>query len=280
MAASSLPDTAAVLSGRAWQYRDGFLLNEFVGRVGHTPSWIVEVEGRFFSLREPSGFWSRILAPFRKPRIVMRNRRRLAFAWPLRWPPPSAEQREQLVDQALAVAGGLGATLDSGCGVCEREWNGGPTFMKGRARHICPDCAERIADEIGTRPPGVVSTWMWCLVAGIGGLLLQLLLHQSWSWTAAPAALVTGWLMGLANGPNFERRPWLAPIITVSLVIVLQAVGLALITGSRIGASTPGQLATVFIWTMGAMPPNLILGIVAGALGISMGLLERRLQRA
>ena len=86
--------------------------------------------------------------------------------------------------------------------------------------------------------------------------------------------------MGLANGPNFERRPLVAPIITVGLIIVLQAVGLALMTGSRIGANTSGHLATVFIWTMGAMPPALILGIVAGSLGISMGLLERRLRPA
>ena len=270
----------AASSGRSWQYLDDYLINEFVGRVGHTPAWIVEVEGLNFVLPPSAGGWMKLRTMFRKPRVIQRNRRRLAFAWPLRWPPPVADERDGLRHLAVAMARQWGRPPEHGCGVCTRTWNGGPTFVAGRARHLCPECAERIASEQEHRPPGSLSTWLWCLVAGMGGLLAQLLLHQTFSWMAGPAALFTGWLMGLANGPNFERRPVVAPLLTLTLVLALQTVGLVWLTGMQLGAAGTGQLTAIFLWTVGTMPIEWIIGLGAGSAGIAMALVEQRLRRA
>jgi hypothetical protein len=179
--------------------------------------------------------------------------------------------------QALDAARLWGPPVIHGCGVCQRPWEGGPTLVRGRARHLCPSCAERIAEDAENQPPGPLTTWLWCTVAGICGLLLQLLFHQS--WTVIPLAVVAGWLMGTANGPNFERHPFWSPVFTILLLGLLQISGWALITGAQLGAAGAAQLGMIFIWTVVSLPPGVVAGFSAGTLGMGMAILEHRLQQ-
>ena len=269
----------AVRSGRGWRYVDGFLVNEYLGRVGHTPAWIVEAEGSQFRLPPASGLFDRIRRYLAKPRIIQRNRRRLAFAWPLIWPPPDETQRAALVQLALAKARTLGSATGDGCGVCGVPWEGGPAMLDGRARHLCYECAEVITLARTMRPPGSASTWLWCAVAGFCGLLLQLLFHVSWGWTAVPVALAAGWLMGTANGPNFERRPLFTLLVTVGMLLLFQVAGWAFIFGTELRADSSDALASLFLWTLFSLPPSVLVGWSLGTLGVGMALLERRLHR-
>lgn len=273
------PQISPVTSGRGWSYVDGYLVNEYLGRVGHTPSWVVEVEGSDFVWFPKRGVWGRIRALFAKPRIIQRNRRRLAYVWPLVWPPPDDEGKAKMRSEALAAAKQCGGPVSKGCGVCHRVWESGPTPLDGRMRHLCPDCAESIEQIRNEIPPSALSTWMWCGVAGFGGLLLQLLFHYSWGWTAVPLALVAGWLMGTANGPNFERHPILSPLCTVVLVLILQAAGWTFVIGSDLQLSQGNPLGALFVWTLVALPPTVVLGWIVGSLGVFMALMEQRLHR-
>jgi hypothetical protein len=277
--ATSPAGYGAVREGRGWRYIDGYLVNEYLGRVGHTPAWIVEVEGEAFHLPVPSGLLRRMLDYWKKPRIIQRNRRRLAFVWPLAWPPPDQAQRARLVELALNRARTMGKPTRTGCGVCGVPWEGGPAMLDGRARHLCFDCAETVRIARSTRPPGSASTWMWCAVAGFCGLLLQLLFHMSWGWTAVPLALVAGWLMGTANGPNFERHPVSTLVLTVGMLLLFQVAGWAMIFGAELHADQTDALASLFFWTLMSLPPTVLLGWTAGTLGVGMALLERRLHR-
>lgn len=274
----SLPQ--AVRSGRSWHYESGFLVNQFLGRFGHTPSWIVEVEGSSFRHPKTGGLISRLLSPFRAPRVVRRNERRLAFAWPLRWPPPDQEERRRLVAQALDRAGQLGRTLSEGCGVCGRLWEGGPSMVEDRARHLCPDCASEIERAADERPAGVLSTWLWCTVAGFCGLWLQFLLNWLFGWSTAPLGLVAGWLMGTANAPNLERRPVLNFPLTLLLVWVFQAMALALVAATGFGFYQLWDLTRLFLWAITNPTPSLWTGCGFGALGLALALFERRLRKA
>jgi hypothetical protein len=184
-----------VREGRGWQYVDGYLVNEYLGRVSHTPAWIVEIEGKSFEYEGHKTLWQRLAAGFRTPRVIQRNRRRLAYVWPLVWPPPDASDRERMRSLALGKAKLRGAPTDATCGVCRQVWEGGPTMLDGRARHLCPTCVEVIVTARENLPPSTFSTWLWCAVAGLGGILLQLLFHYTWGWTAVPLALVAGWIM-------------------------------------------------------------------------------------
>lgn len=276
---ASQGDTAALREGRGWRYIDGYLVNEYLGRVGHTPAWIVEVEGESFHLPRPSGLFRRLREYLKKPRIVQRNRRRLAFVWPLAWPPPDQAERIRLVGVALDSARTMGRPTQPGCGVCGVPWEGGPSMLDGRARHLCFECAETVKVARATRPPGSASTWLWCAVAGFCGLLLQLVFHMSWGWTAVPLALVAGWLMGTANGPNFERHPLSTLILTVGLLLLFQVAGWAVIFGTELHAERTGALAPLFLWTLISLPPTVLAGWTAGTLGVAMALLERRLHR-
>lgn len=273
------PQTAPVTSGRGWSYVDGYLVNEYLGRVGHTPSWVVEVEGAGFIWHPRRGLWGRMRDLFGKPRVIQRNHRRLAYVWPLVWPPPDDDAKAQMQSEALASAKRCGKPVSKGCGVCHQLWEGGPTALDGRMRHLCPDCADMIEQERNERPPGSLSTWLWCGVAGFGGLLLQLLFHYSWGWTAVPLALVAGWLMGTANGPNFERHPIISPICTVMLILVLQAIGWTFIIGSDLQLGHGDPLGALFVWTLIALPPTVILGWVLGSVGVVMAMMEQRLRR-
>jgi len=276
---SASPARDTVRAGRGWRYVDGFLVNEYLGRVGHTPAWIVEVEGSQFRLPQVSGLFGRIAQYLAKPRIIQRNRRRLAFAWPLIWPPPDEAQKAALTQVALAKARSLGAPTGDGCGVCGVPWEGGPALLDGRARHLCYECAEVITLARAMRPPGSASTWLWCAVAGFCGLLLQLLFHVSWGWTAVPLALIAGWLMGTANGPNFERRPVFTLLVTVGLLLLFQVAGWAFIFGAELRAESSDALAQLFVWTLCSLPPSVIVGWSLGTVGVGMALLERRLHR-
>jgi len=258
---------------------DGYLVNEYLGRVGHTPSWVVEVEGYGFRFATPRNLWRRLGDYFKKPRIIQRNRRRLAFVWPMVWPPPDEGARTRMRLHALETARTMGGPTPPGCGVCNRKWEGGPTILDGRMRHLCPDCADAIHAERRDRPPGTVSTWLWCGVAGFGGLLLQLLFHYSWGWTAIPLALVAGWLMGTANGPNFERHPVLSPLATILMVWFLQAAGWTFIFGSDLHLDSSGPLGSLFVWTLLALPPTVVLCWVLGTVGVVMAMMEQRLHR-
>jgi hypothetical protein len=266
-------------AGRGWHYADGYLINEFLGRLGHTPAWIVEIEGRTFELPRPQRLRQRVAAWWRPPRLIRRNKRRLAFAWPLAWPPPDAAERQRMVAGALARARELGPPTSDGCGVCQRRWEGGPTMVRGRARHLCPECAEEIRAEQETRPPGPLATWLWCVTAGVSGLLLQLLFHQNWTWTVIPLAVVAGWLMGTANGPNFERRPVLAPTLTVALLILLQVGGWTVVTGTQLGTTHSGELGAIFLLTLYSWPPAVLAAMAAGSIGLAMAMIEKRLER-
>lgn len=253
-------------------------MNQFLGRCGHAPSWIVEVEGSFFERPRPSGWFGRLSAPFRSPRIVRRNERRLAFAWPLRWPPPDRTEQERLAAQALEISRRLGRRLSDGCGVCRRLWEGGPTFMEERARHLCPDCAEAIERAREEQPAGALSTWLWCGVAGFSGLLLQILFHWSLGWSIVPLAVVSGWLMGSANGPNLDRHPVGTPLTTLILVMLFQVLGLVMLAAVQFGFHRPDDWARLFVWTLYTPSANLVAGCVAGAVGMSLSMLERRLK--
>jgi hypothetical protein len=136
-----------------------------------------------------------------------------------------------------------------------------------------------IEQERNDRPPSTLSTWLWCGVAGFGGLLLQLLFHYSWGWTAVPLALVAGWLMGTANGPNFERHPILSPLFTVLLIFVLQVVGWTFIIGSDLHLGNGDPLGMLFLWTLVALPPTVLMGWVLGSVGVFMAMMEQRLRR-
>ena len=271
--------THPVRAGRGWQYADGYLINEYLGRVSHTPAWIVEVEGRSFEREGRESLWRRLAANWRSPRVIQRNRRRLAFVWPLVWPPPDVAARAKMRSLALAQAKGRGIPTDETCGVCRQSWEGGPTLLDGRARHLCPVCAEAIVAAREDRPPSPLSTWLWCAVAGLGGVLLQLLFHYTWGWTAVPLALVAGWLMGTANGPNFARRPWLSPALTVLLALLLQVFGWTLIFGARLRVEDSETLAALFFWTLVALPPTVLLCWILGAVGVAMAVVEQRLYR-
>ena len=124
--AASQGESGAVREGRGWRYIDGYLVNEYLGRVGHTPAWIVEIEGEAFHLPRPKGIFRRLVAYWKKPRIVQRNRRRLAFVWPLAWPPPNREERARLVATAVDRARTMGRPTGAGCGVC-----------RGAGRDLC-----------------------------------------------------------------------------------------------------------------------------------------------
>ena len=270
----------ALRSGRSWHYESGFLVNQFLGRFGHTPSWIVEVEGSSFRHPKSRGFLSGILYWFRAPKVVRRNERRLAFAWPLRWPPPDQDERRRLVALALTQAGQLGRALPEGCGVCGRIWEGGPSMVEDRARHMCPDCAGKIERMKDERPAGVLSTWLWCTVAGFCGMWLQLLLNWILGWSTAPLGLVAGWLMGTANAPNLERRPVLNFPLTLLLICVFQALALALMTATGFGFYQFWDLTRVFLWTITSPTPSLWAACAFGALGLALALFERRLRKA
>jgi hypothetical protein len=255
-------------------------VNQFLGRFGHTPSWIVEVEGLSFRLPSTDGFFSRLLSPFRSPRVVRRNERRLAFAWPLRWPPPDQEERRRLVAIALARAGVLGRALPEGCGVCGRLWEGGPSMVEDRARHLCPDCAGEIERTRDERPPGELPTWLWCTVAGFCGLWLQFLFNWILGWSTAPLALLAGWLMGTANAPNLERRPLFTGAFTLLLICVFQALGLALLAATGFGFYQLWDLTRLFLWTITNPTPSLWGACAFGGLGLMLALFERRLKKA
>jgi hypothetical protein len=151
--------------------------------------------------------------------------------------------------------------------------------VNSRARHLCPECSDRIEDEKATALPGAVSTWMWCVAAGFSGLLIQLLLHRQWSWSAVPLAMLAGWLMATANGPNFDRNPLRTPVLTLLLLSLLQVSAWTFITGAQLGHTDPSQLGSIFLWTILAFPPAVLIGIGAGAGGMLMALLEKRLER-
>jgi hypothetical protein len=152
-------------------------------------------------------------------------------------------------------------------------------MLDGRARHLCPACAEAITAAREDRPPGALSTWLWCAVAGLGGVLLQLLFHYTWGWTAIPLALVAGWLMGTANGPNFERRPWLSPALTIVFVLLLQVLGWTFMFGARLRVQDSETLAALFVWTLVALPPTVLLCWALGVLGVAMAVVEQKLYR-
>lgn len=266
-------------SGLGWHYRDHYLINEYLGRVGHTPAWIVEVEGHQFSLPDNPGFFSRLLSKRRLPRIIMRNSRRLAFVWPLIWPPPDEQGKKEMVDVALGKARSLGRSTTPGCGVCGVLWEGGPTLVNKRARHLCPECSDQIEADKEAAPPGPLGTWMWCIAAGLSGLLIQLLFHHQFSWSAVPLAMLAGWLMATANGPNFDRHPLRTPLLTLLLLVILQTAAWTFITGAEVGHTDPANLGSIFVWTLLALPPALVIGICAGAGGMLMARLEKRLDR-
>lgn len=270
----------ALRAGRSWHYEDGFLVNQFLGRCGHTPSWIVEVEGSAFRHPEPTGLVGRVVAMFRPPRIVRRNERRLAFAWPLRWPPPDQEESKRLVARALALAGTLGRTLPFGCGVCGRSWEGGPTMMEERARHLCPECAVEIERVKSDRPPGVGSTWLWCVLAGFCGLWLEVLCHWTLGWSTAPLALVAGWLAGSANAPNLDRQPLVSAVLTFLLICVFQALGLTLVAATGFAFYELWDLTRLFVWTLSNPGAPLVTGCLFGAAGLALAHFERRLRKA
>ena len=274
------PATTALRAGKSWRYERGFLINEFVGRHGHTPAWIVEVEGTSFKSPVPHSMLHRMLAAIRSPRIVRRNKRRLSFAWPLKWPPPDETGRMELVCEALHRARAMGGPLPPGCGVCGNTWEGGPTFVRGRARHLCADCADHIAETQEYAPPGPLATWMWCLVAGVAGLLLQMLFHWSWGWSVVPLALVAGWLMGSANAPNLERQPVVNGLLMLLLVFILQTLGWTLHTAAQIGYQEWSDLTRIFVLTALSLPTKLVLGFLAGSAGLGMSVLEKRLRKA
>jgi hypothetical protein len=267
-------------AGRSWHYQGGYLINQFLGRFGHTPSWIVEVEGASFQPPDAGGFWPRLRALWRSPKIVRRNERRLAFAWPLRWPPPDRDEQERFVALALATAGRLGRALPTGCGVCGRPWEGGPTMVEERARHLCPDCAGEIERARNERPPGTTSTWLWCGVAGFAGLWLQVLFHAGLGWSTLPLAVVSGWLMGSANGPNLDRRPVTAAAVTLLLIGVFQVAGLTLIAAMKFGYYQLWDLTRLYFWMLSSPSAHLVTGCLAGAAGLSLALFERRLRKA
>lgn len=271
--------TAALRAGRTWHYQDGFLLNQFLGRSGHTPAWIVEVEGSSFHGPEPGGALESLANYFKTPRIVRRHQRRLVFAWPLRWPPPDKDEREQLVALAVETARRMGLPLQTGCGVCGRLWEGGPTFMEERARHLCPDCAGEIERAQSESPSGPLSTWLWCGVAGFAGLLLQILFHWSLGWSVVPLAVVAGWLMGSANGPNFDRHPVATPAATLILVFLFQTLGLTMLAATQFGFYQFSEWTRLFFWTARSLPANLVAGCLAGAAGLSLAWFERRLKK-
>lgn len=275
----SLSPLPLVREGRGWQYVDGYLVNEYLGRVNHTPAWVVEIEGKSFERESRKPLWRRLAFGWRSPRVIQRNRRRLAFVWPLVWPPPDADARLRMRSSALGMAKLRGAPTDGTCGVCRQMWEGGPTMLDGRARHLCPACADAIVAAREDCPPSAISTWLWCAVAGLGGILLQLLFHYTWGWTAVPLALVAGWLMGTANGPNFERWPWLSPALTVVLVLLLQVFGWTLIFGARLHVEDSKSLAALFYWTLVALPPTVLLCWVLGAVGVAMAMVEQKLYR-
>lgn len=277
--ASSDPRTGPRASGLGWHYRDRYLINEFLGRVGHTPAWIVEVEGHQFSLPPEPGFLGRLFSRRRPPRVILRNSRRLAFVWSITWPPPDERGKKQMVDLALSRAKKLGRSTTPGCGVCGDLWEGGPTMVKSRARHLCPECSDQIEAEKEATPPGPLGTWMWCVAAGLSGFLIQLLFHQQFSWSATPLAMLAGWLMATANGPNFDRQPLRTPLLTLLLLALLQITAWTFITGARLGHTDPAHLGSIFVWTVLALPPALIFGIFAGAGGMVMARLEKRLER-
>lgn len=254
-------------------------MNQFLGRFSHTPAWIVEVEGKSFQSPEPDGLWGQISALFRTPRVVRRNSRRVAFAWPLRWPPPDRQEQERLVAQAVERARRLGTPLAAGCGVCNRSWEGGPTFVEDRARHLCPDCAGEVERVRHDSPPGTLSTWLWCAVAGFAGLLLQILFHWSFGWSMVLLAIVAGWLMGSANGPNIDRHPVGTPLATLGFVFLFQVLGLTMLAATQFGFYQLSEWARLFLWTLKSFPASLVAGFFAGSAGLALALFERRLHK-
>ncbi len=120
---------------------------------------------------------------------------------------------------------------------------------------------------------------MWCVAAGLSGLLIQLLFHSQWSWSTIPLAVLAGWLMATANGPNFDRHPLRTPILTLMLLALLQIAAITFTTAVQLGHTEPAELGSIFVWTILAFPSALLMGIGAGAGGMLMALLEKRLDR-
>jgi hypothetical protein len=124
-----------------------------------------------------------------------------------------------------------------------------------------------------------MATWLWCAVAGAGGMLLQTLFGGHWAPLVLPLALVAGWLMGTANAPNFQRWPIGAPVATGAMLFLLQAAGWALLTVAELGSRNADDLWLIFYWTLLGVPGPFLASFLAGTTGLGMAIVEKRLYR-
>jgi hypothetical protein len=67
-------------------------------------------------------------------------------------------------------------------------------------------------------------------------------------------------------------------LTTLILVILFQVLGLVMLAATPSGFSRPDDWARLFVWTLYTPSANLVAGCVAGAVGMSLSMLERRLK--
>ena len=94
------------------------------------------------------------------------------------------------------------------------------------------------------------------------------------------STIVANRLMGTANAPNLERRTLLTVPLTLLLICVFQALGLALVAATGFGFYQLWDLTRLFLWTITNPTPSLWGACAFGGLGLALALFERRLRKA